>query len=403
MYRKLTGAAALLFIAQTAGAQQRDSAAISHGEGETVSSLVTVADVQGSGFGSSIPNAPGAGYNNARYQTPYGTGYDGVARMLMYRADGTALSGCTGTLLFNGMDLLTAAHCFNPVSGNPVGYVQVGFLNSAGQLVNIKASSWTIKNGYNSAQVLQENDLAILHLDYDAQAWMTRYNLYSGSSLFQDVEFVGYGLTGNGVSGGVVSTQFCDIQSTNTNCGNPRVPIRRVATNSFDSSVNEAFTQIYNYDATRILLSDFDRTSNGTGNRICGFWGLNNTTGAGNPVCDNGNGINEGEIGSGDSGGPAFIVDGNGVRTIAGVASWGSTRCYKLSDGTTAAATANGCPSGYSSNGAYFNSYNGHVAVSYGENYRWINQQVAPEPATVTLMASGLLGLAGFIRRRNRK
>ena len=397
MSTKLTGIAIALSCAQILGAQSRDSAAVSGGL-DVPTAMTTVADVQGNGFDGSIPNAPGAGYNNARYQTPFGSGYDGVARLLMFRADGTALSGCSGTLLYGGMDILTAAHCLNPVNSNAVGFVQVGFINAAGSLVNIRANSWNIKSGYNPSLVLQENDIAVMHLSRQADSWATQYNLAQGSSLFQDVEFVGYGLTGNGVSGGVVSTIFCDIQPTNPNCVS-RTPVRRVVTNSFESTVNEAFSQIYNYDQTRILLSDFDRTSNGTGNRICSFWG--NPVNPNPNVCDTGNGIFEGEIGSGDSGGPAFLVDGNGVRTIAGVASWGSTRCYRLSDGTTAAPVNGVCPATYSSNGGYFNSYNGHVAVSYGQNYDFINNNItAPEPATLTLLASGLFAVGFAARRR---
>jgi hypothetical protein len=76
------------------------------GIGDHVASIITVTD-------PAQPSAahPGVGYNDPRYQSPFGTGLDGVARLLMTNDQGFITAGCSGSLLWTGQDVLTAAHC----------------------------------------------------------------------------------------------------------------------------------------------------------------------------------------------------------------------------------------------------------------------------------------------------
>src|SRR5690606_18512171 len=135
------------------------------------------------------------------------------------------------TLLSTGWDILTAAHCVADAQGNiDVIGVNAGFLDAGGGVTSIDASGIYVKPGYGATgTAIDPNDLAIIRLSREADPWMTRYNLYQGSALFETALFAGYGLTGNGMTGAYYSTLFNEFYF-----GTP--PVRRAGFNSWEST-----------------------------------------------------------------------------------------------------------------------------------------------------------------------
>lgn len=223
-------------------------------------------------------------YTDSRYRTYPGDGYDGVVRVSFggYYA--------TGALLFDGRAILTAAHLFD----RPTGTASVTFETRSGTQT-LSATKTLQHPGYD---VQSNNDLAIVWLSGTAPMAANRYDIYRDSDeIGQVFTLSGYGRTGAGGTGATSS----DTAS----------PIRLKAANQFDADgatlksylgSGMAWTPL----AGTQLIADFD---NGTG--------TNDALGRLIYRSDLGQGLNEGLIAQGDSGGPAFIQ-----AKIAGVASY---------------------------------------------------------------------------------
>lgn len=223
-------------------------------------------------------------YTDSRYRTYPGDGYDGVVRVSFggYYA--------TGALLFDGRAILTAAHLFDGRAGT----ASVTFETRSGTQT-LSATTILQHPGYD---VQSNNDLAIVWLSGTAPVTAHRYDIYRDSDeIGQVFTLSGYGRTGTG--------------NTGANSSATSSPIRLKATNQFDADgatlksylgAGMAWTPL----AGTQLLADFDNgtaTSDALGRLIY--------------RSDLGQGLNEGLIASGDSGGPAFIQN-----KIAGVASY---------------------------------------------------------------------------------
>lgn len=219
-----------------------------------------------------------------RYRTLPGEGYDGVVRVSYggYYA--------TGALLYDGRTVLTAAHLFAGRTGS----ASVTFETRDGTLT-ASVSKILIHQGYDSDS---NNDLALVWLSHTASVAADRYDIYRDSDeIGQAFTFTGYGLTGIGSAGATRS-------DTST-------PIRLKAANRFDADAatlkshlgsGMAWTPL----AGTQLIADFD---NGTP--------ANDALGRLIDRNDLGQGLDEGFLAQGDSGGPAFLQN-----KLAGVASY---------------------------------------------------------------------------------
>lgn len=213
-------------------------------------------------------------------------GYDGVVRV--------SYGGfyASGVLLYDGRAVLTAAHLFAKQAGAPM----VFFETSSGKQ-GVTASGFLLHPGHDKQG---NNDLALVWLSSAAPRSADRYNIYRDNDEIGKVfSFSGYGRTGSGLAG--VDASGPSGSET------PRLK----ASNQFDAegAVLKSFlgeAMLWTPQAGTQLIADFDNglIDNDALGRLMGRHDL-------------GQGLSEGLIASGDSGGPAFI---NGK--VAGIASY---------------------------------------------------------------------------------
>jgi hypothetical protein len=222
---------------------------------------------------------------DSRYRTNPGDGYDGVVRISFGGYYGT------GSLLFDGRAVLTAAHLFEGLSGS----ASVTFETRSGtQTLNV--SKTLVHAAYDKTE--NNNDLALVWLKGTAPISANRYDLYRDrDEIGQSFNMAGYGKTGTGSAG-----------STSSGSASP---IRLKAENKFDADASTLKSYLgsginWTPMAGSQLVADFD---DGTSTRDALGRLIYNT--------DTGLGLDEGLIAQGDSGGPAFISG-----RLAGVASY---------------------------------------------------------------------------------
>ena len=221
---------------------------------------------------------------DGRYRTNPGEGFDGVVRI--------SYSGqsASGTLLFDGRAVLTAAHLFEGRSGTAT----VNFDTRSGAQ-SLSSAKILAHPSYDSQS---NHDLALVWLSTPAPSTADRYGLYRDSNeIGRAFTLVGFGKTGTGQTG------------ITSNESSP--PIRLKAENQFDADAASLKAELgggmsWTPAPGKQLVADFDNgiSANDALGRLLG---LN----------DFGRGALEGLVAQGDSGGPALI--GN---QIAGVASY---------------------------------------------------------------------------------
>ena len=317
----------------------------------------------------------GGGINNPLYLPPASdANYSGIVNLWFRDAGGVVRGACTGSLLEGGgrRKILTAGHCVANNSSEVVwSSFTARFRNADGTFTQVNGTGFAVQANY-SGEVLEEQDVAVLTLSADAPAGARGYSLFTGNPLV-DYTAAGFGRAGDGLTGdnNVANNQFGAVN------------VLRAGRNSFESTGRDdsSFAGDGNSDVVGyggILLSDFDDIDGSDDSFTCGALGF----------CDNGFGLGEVAVGRGDSGGAAFT----NTWQVLGVASWGSS-----ADGTNL--SQYGTDFGY----ACVANFEGNTACL--ANYAFVQGQlnVVPEPSTYALMATGLIGLVGFARRRNNR
>jgi Trypsin len=231
----------------------------------------------------------------ALHETSPGGNFDSVVKLTLGRSDGTF--NCTGTLLSNRRDILTAAHCLTDDSGNITAVSSFSLFQTPFGTKSLPSVGFTVHPNWNG-DFNTGNDLAIIRLGQLAPLGADGYEIYRASDeVGQTVTKAGYGLSGTGDTGTTLPNGT-----------------KRSGLNTYDA-LGDVFTSVLSSAPIpgAQLAYDFD---DGTNSRDA-FGFFDSFLGAGN-LNDTGLGNDEVMSAPGDSGGPTFINN-----QIAGVTSYG--------------------------------------------------------------------------------
>ncbi len=309
--------------------------------------------------------------------------YSGVVSLIMNYATGSFI--CSGTLLPDRRSILTAAHCVSDGAGtagplSTTAYFYGGsdpdtFVPGNPVSTSVDVARHFVHQDY-TGQVIDQNDVAVLHLARSAPAFAQTYDLFTDDIAGQDFNVAGYGLRGPGGAGGA---QF--------GAGRLRQGDNRYDFRFGDSDFGGFWDAFFGgADNQYTYLSDFDSglRANDASCRIAGAFLL-----GGAKYCNLGRGLGEVGVAGGDSGGPGFI--GGKVASINSFGltfgpNFGDPYCAPQPDGTCSLLNSS------------FGEFSGYVPVFL---HRDFIARAMPEPGTLALFAFGLVGLGWSRRRRN--
>ena len=281
-----------------------------------------------------------ATYNNSTFD---GINLSGVVTI----TDSKAV--CSGSLLADGLSILTAGHCVTSAYGSPIATgITVSFMGDHG-FVQETVSNVQVDPGYNGDSDLG-NDLAILTLSQPAPSFAVGYSLFTSSLIpSTPVVLAGYGYGGTGTNG--------------ANSGTYPFGTLRVGTNEY-----EATGQHFGWSSNLLVGQFYDFNTSST-----------NALGVAHPYSSS----DEVDTSFGDSGGPTFYAG-----KIIGVHVLG------ICEGDSVCEMP---PSEGSANNSYFGEMWADTSVA--GNLRFIEDAEVPEPGSCSLVLLGLAA-AGFLGRR---
>ncbi len=303
--------------------------------------------------------------------------FTGVVSINIRFANGDSFI-CSGTAITR-YHVLSAAHCVDSngqgvviditQAGNDVRIVvnDDGVFNAATDLIT--ANQVTIHPDYEGFGICPvgvagqcvNDDIAIIRLSQALPLTVAIYDIapqvIPTGSVF---EMVGYGLSGNGLTGYTV---------------NPSFFVKRDGANVYDLFDTDDEQNFSAASAPEVWFYDFDGTRGGVNRDTFCLLGLACSAQLANDV--------ETHLGGGDSGGPSFIVGPDGQRWLVANNTFGINFCY--SDDSP-------CRSG-----DFGDAGGGILLASYRD---WIYATAVPEPASAALIGLSLLLLAAGHRAR---
>ncbi len=291
----------------------------------------------------------------ALHETSPGGNFDSVVKLTIGRSDG--IFNCTGTLLNNGRDILTAAHCLTDDVGNLTAVSSFSLFQTAFGTHSLASVGFTVHPNWDG-NFNTGNDLAIIHLGQLAPLGANGHEIYRASDeVGQTVTKAGYGLSGTGDTGTTLPNGT-----------------KRSGLNTYDA-LGDVFTTVLNSPPIpgAQLAYDFD---DGTNSRDA-FGFFDSFLGAGN-LNDTGLGNDEVMSAPGDSGGPTFINN-----QIAGVTSYGLRLTNFLGQTSDVDNELN----------SSFGEFAIDTRVSFYANWIDANLSIAPPFIAGDLNADGFVGI----------